>query len=170
MSTIANHSAADHIRESILLLLAQNGSLTATEIYEKIDTIETRQFLYAQINYLKKEGKITGELGGSDAPVRYKLTKPLKEIAEDEAVKNGMRHLSVQENAAEGLTDESALPTEFVVEISTAHRFVWEILDKKHSFTLALKNGMWHLTARRSIPVTPAMLRDMANRIESTYQ
>jgi hypothetical protein len=48
----------NHIRESILLLLAQNGPLTAAEIYEKIDTVETKQFLYAQINYLKKEGKI----------------------------------------------------------------------------------------------------------------
>jgi hypothetical protein len=165
-------SAAEHIRESILLLLAQNGSLTAAEIYGKIDTIETRQFLYAQINYLKKEGKILAEQGktvadkGVGEPTHYKLAKPLKEIVADEAVKNGMWHLSVPDTQ----TEESIVPNEFVVDVRTVHRLVWEILDRKHTVSLELKNGMWHLTARRSSPVTPEMLRDMANMIESSDQ
>ena len=148
-------STADHIRESILLLLAQNGSLTATEIYEKIDTIETRQFLYAQINYLKKEGKITGELGGSDAPVRYKLTKPLKEIAEDEAVKNGMRHLSVPDE------------TPYTVSHSSSHRFTWMRQNNPHGLSIVIKDDGVYLSARRSFPVTPSLLRDMAEMIEA---
>ena len=151
-------STADHIRESILLLLAQNGSLTATEIYEKIDTIETRQFLYAQINYLKKEGKITGELGGSDAPVRYKLTKPLKEIAEDEAVKNGMRHLSVPNE------------TPYTVSHSSSHRFTWVRQNNPHSMSLVIKDDGVYLSARRSFPVTPGLLREMADTIEDVNQ
>ena len=148
-------STADHIRESILLLLAQNGSLTATEIYEKIDTIETRQFLYAQINYLKKEGKITGELGGSDAPVRYKLTKPLKEIAEDEAVKNGMRHLSVPDE------------TPYTMSHSSSHRFTWMRQNNPHGLSIVIKDDGVYLSARRSFPVTPSLLRDMAEMIEA---
>lgn len=151
-------SAAEHIRESILLLLAQNGSLTAAEIYEKIDTIETRQFLYAQINYLKKDGKISGELGGSDAPVRYKLAKSLKEIAEDEAVKNGMWHLSVPNE------------TPYTMSRSSSHRFTWVQQNNPHSLSLVIKDDGAYLSARRSFPVTPELLREMADAIESTNQ
>ena len=144
-------SAADHIREEILLLLAQNGSLTAAEIYEKIDIAETKQFLYAQINYLKKDGKIEG----SGTPVQYKLAKPLKKIVEDEAVKNGMWHLSVPNE------------TPYTVSHSSSHRFTWMRQNNPHGLSIVIKDDGVYLSARRSFPVTPSLLRDMAEMIEA---
>ena len=150
-------SAAEHIRESILLLLAQNGSLTAAEIYEKIDTIETRQFLYAQINYLKKEGKILSSAKEAGQPA-YSLAKSLKEIAEDEAVKNETRHLSVPNE------------TPYTMSHSSSHRFTWLRQNNPHSLSLVIKDDGVYLSARRSFPVTPELLREMADAIESTNQ
>ena len=144
-------SAADHIRESILLLLAQNEALTAAEIYEKIDIAETKQFLYAQINYLKKDGKIEG----SGTPVQYKLAKPLKKIVEDEAVKNGMRNLSVPD-------DEP-----YAMSHASSHRFTWVRQNNPHGLSLVIKDDGVYLIARRSFPVTPSLLREMAEIIEA---
>ena len=155
MSTSTNNlNGVERVRESILLLLAQSGSLTAAEIYEKIDTVETRQLLYAQINFLKKEGKIDG----SGAPVQYTLVKPLKEIAEDEAVKNGMRHLSVPDE------------TPYTMSHSSSHRFTWVRQNNPHSLSLVVKDDGVYLSARRSFPVTPSLLREMADAIEGANQ
>ena len=139
-------SAADHIREEILLLLAQNGSLTAAEIYEKIDIAETKQFLYAQINYLKKEGKILPSAKEAGQPA-YSLAKPLKEIAEDEAIKNGI--------------------TPYTVSHSSSHRFTWMRQNNPHGLSIVIKDDGVYLSARRSFPVTPSLLRDMAEMIEA---
>ena len=147
-------SAADHIREEILLLLAQNGSLTAAEIYEKIDIAETKQFLYAQINYLKKEGKILPSAKEAGQPA-YSLAKSLKEITEDEAVKNGMWHLSVPNE------------TPYTVSHSSSHRFTWMRQNNPHGLSIVIKDDGVYLSARRSFPVTPSLLRDMAEMIEA---
>jgi hypothetical protein len=161
-------SAAEHTRESILTLLAKDGPLTAGEIYEKIDTIDTRQFLYAQINYLKKEGKIRSELGkviaeqGKGEPTRYSFAKPLKELVEDEAVKNGMWHLSVP---AEPEPPQSE-PEGYSMESASTHRFTWDHPNHEHGMSLVIKGDTAYLSARRIFTVTPALLREMADLIE----
>ena len=151
--------SAEDIREEILLILAKAPDLTAAEIYDACTLADTQQAVYAQINYLKRNGQIA--VSDKDrVPYGYRLAKPLKELVETPAPQTPEKRE----------TEESVVPDQFIVEVRTTHRFVWDALNRKHTISLVLKNGMWHLTARRSSPVTPEMLRDMANTIESANQ
>ena len=125
-------ATADHLRESILDVLAQSDApMTSAEIYEQIDSAESKQLLYAQINYLRKAGQIHSETTSTGAMLHTLIIAPADEPEPDPELER-----------------EAAPATEIATEISQT------------SFSLAdadLHRVVWsqpHGTARRFLTIT----------------
>ncbi len=138
---------AEQIREAILLCLAQaEDALTPAEIYDRVDYVESKQMLYAQINYLKREGEIYSETG-EHAPPSYRLAEVI-DVLPDDAI-NDMVEVD-----------------EYSLQVNQSSRFVWFHPSTAYDLAVTIKDGQAKLSARRVFPVTPALLRQMANLIE----
>lgn len=162
--------SAEDIRKEILLILAKTPDLTAAEIYDACKLADTQQAVYAQINYLKRNGQIAFIVSDNgNLPYVYRLAKPLKELIEPPAQKPVQAPVSkAQENLqADGVhaqTVSAASPT--VTAVSTTYQMVWGDNGVRHRLHLSLKHRTWYLSARRVVPITPELLRQMADLIE----
>jgi hypothetical protein len=60
--------------------------------------------------------------------------------------------------------------TPYVMSHSSLHRFTWMRQNNPHNLSLVIKGDGAYLSARRSFPVTPELLREMADAIEGANQ
>jgi len=180
----------DRLRESILDVLAQSEApMTSAEIYDRIDSAESKQMLYAQINYLGKAGRIHSVTSGSGS-LLHALAEPVvlsasvKKLMDPqlvEAIESGATFTDIlpiehpYEPELEPETAEIATDTT-APAISHAdadlHRIVWSQRrkDATNYLTITLDDNQPRMTISGSFAVDPALLRQIAGFIESLQQ
>ncbi|MCK7579830.1 MAG: hypothetical protein MZV65_31830 [Chromatiales bacterium] len=151
-------STAEHLRESILAVLASSETpLSSAQIYDRVESAESKQLLYAQINYLKKTGCIASGMS-EDGTAMHSLTAlPPAVLAQD----------------AEIEADHSQ-PVSPTLELPDAdlHRIVW---SQPHGnatrfLTLTVNDDQPRLNTSGAFAVDPALLRQMADLIDVLQQ
>ena len=147
---------AEHLRTSILDVLASAETpLSSAEIYERVDCAESKQSVAAQINYLKKAGKVASGMN-SDGTSLHMLAVPVSEP------------LPVADQGAE---IDAATPT-FDLPDADLHRIVW---SRPHGnaprfLTLTIDADQPRLHTNGAFAIDPALLRQMADLIEALQQ
>lgn len=135
---------ADQLCEEILSVLAKaTAPLKASEIYERAAYAENKQLLFSQVNRLKKEGKIVGEMS-SDGTNKYSLAPAATPAAAEKAI------------------EKTAVKT-------APNRLVWTQPhgEATRYLTLMIDENQPRIVASAAFKITPAMLRDIADMIES---
>lgn len=162
----ASHTTAEHLRDAILAALAQSETpLTTAEIFARVDSAESKQAVAAQINHLKKAGKI--DSWQTDAGVmRHTLAVPTHVMPASDPTTGA-------NSTAETDTDsDQPSSSPFDLPDADLHRIVW---SQPHGnatrfLTLTIADDQPRLNTSGAFAIDPAMLRQMADLIEVLQQ
>ena len=170
MST--SHTPAEHLRECILhVLAAAKIPLTSAEIYDQVDSAESRQAVAAQINYLKKSGEI--DSWQTDAGVmRHALVTHQWTPASDPAL-GASSTVETSDYQPESDADrEQPSPSPLDLPDADLHRIVWSQPNGNATrfLTLTVNDDQPRLNTSGAFAVDPALLRQMADLLEVLQQ
>ncbi|MCK7581058.1 MAG: hypothetical protein MZV65_39635 [Chromatiales bacterium] len=162
-------ATAEHLRDAILAALAKSEtSMSSAEIYECIDIAESRQAVAAQINHLKKAGKI--DSWQTDAGVmRHMLAVPASAMPASDPAPGASSAIETSDHQTE--VDQPS-PSPLDLPDVDLHRIVW---SQPHGnatrfLTLTIADDQPRLNTSGAFAVDPALLRQMADLIDVLQQ
>ena len=171
MST--SHTPAEHLRECILhVLAAAKAPLTSAEIYDQIDSAESRQAVAAQINYLKKAGKVASGMN-SDGTSLHMLADLPSVLSKSVQKRLDVQLADTLEAEAEIKAEQSAAATPTLdLPDADLHRIVWSQPSGNTTrfLTLTITDDQPRLNTSGAFAIDPAMLRQIADLIDVLQQ